>query len=42
MNTLCIFLILAAIAFPLLVGAWPALGVSLGLVHLERRIRQEK
>lgn len=37
MSMISAALILSAIAFPLLVGAWPALDVSLALVHLKRR-----
>lgn len=41
MNAIRAMLILAAILFPVMVGTWPAIGVSLGLVHIERRIKAE-
>jgi len=40
-TTVEVLLIIFAIGFPLLVGSWPAIGVSMLLVHLQRRINLE-
>lgn len=41
MTTIEVLLIICAIGFPLMVGSWPAIGVSMVLMHVQRRIKRE-